>query len=136
MSNYISLDECQKGGLYKINSRNLSFGVFDGNGGFVGIREKFSNLYLFTEYHWDTGAPYGTVHPKELLEICSLSDIRERTGIYDGFTKRPVEFDKPVKDGGKGWYFVDTGEASEKISPHSEENKALFKYLEEKEKVV
>jgi hypothetical protein len=106
--------------------------VFDGSGGFVGIREKFGSEYLFTEYHWDTGAPCGTVHPVELLEMCPLSDIRESVGIVDAVTQRPVAFDKPVIDGGKGWYFVDTGEASNEIYPRSTENEALLNYLEEK----
>lgn len=128
----IPLDQCQKGSLYRIDSRNLAFGVFDGVDGFIGIREKFGSRYLFSEYHYDTGAPYGTVKPLELLEICPLSDIRETIGTFDGVTKRPVKFDTPIKDGGKGWYFEDTGEASESINPYSRENKDLFQYLMEK----
>lgn len=128
----ILLEQCRKGGLYRIHSRNLSFGVFDGEGGFVGIREKFGSLYLFTEFHWDTGAPFGTVKPVELLEMCPLSDIRESTGVVDAATQRPVAFDKPVMYGGKGWYFMDTGEASDEIHPHSQVNEALFNYLEAK----
>ena len=128
----IPLEQCQKGGLYRIRSRNLSFGVFDGNGGFVGIREKFGSEYLFTEYHWDTGAPFGTVKPVELLEMCPLSDIRESIGVVDAVTQRPVAFDKPVMDGGRGWYFMDTDEASLAISPRTIENEALFDYLEAK----
>ena len=128
----IPLEQCQKGGLYRIRSRNLSFGVFNGDGGFVGIREKFGSEYLFTEYHWDTGAPFGTVKPVELLEMCPLSDIRESTGAVDAVTQRPVAFDKPVMDGGRGWYFMDTDEASLAISPRTIENEVLFDYLEEK----
>lgn len=56
-----------KGHLYRIRSRNLSYGVYDGNGGFIGIREKFGALYLFTEYDYDQGAPYGTVRVVEDL---------------------------------------------------------------------
>ena len=68
--NYIPLSECVKGFVYLINSRNLGLGVFDGKGGFIGVREKFGDRYLFTEYHWDTGVPYGTVHPLE--KLCQL----------------------------------------------------------------
>jgi hypothetical protein len=70
---YIKLEDCKDGYLYKIFSRNLGYGVFNKNdNGFVGIRNKFGSDYLFTEYHWDTGAPFGTVHPKE--EICKIPD--------------------------------------------------------------
>ncbi len=64
----IPLTNCKNRHLYKISSRNLIFGVFNSeNNGFVGIREKFGDEYLFTEYHWDTGAPFGTVKPTEDL---------------------------------------------------------------------
>lgn len=43
-------DELAKGGVYKLQSRNLTVGVYDGNEGFIGIREKFGDEYLFTEY--------------------------------------------------------------------------------------
>lgn len=74
----IPLNECIHGHVYRIHSRNLDYGVFKSNiGGFTGIREKFGDHYLFTEYHYDTGAPYGTVHPLEDLGPCLLSDISE-----------------------------------------------------------
>ena len=38
------------GNLYKIRSRNLPYGVYDGQGRFIGIREKAGSLDLFTEY--------------------------------------------------------------------------------------
>lgn len=68
MNSYIPLSECKRGHLYRINSRNLSLGVYDGNWGFIGIRTKFGDRYLFTELHWDTGPPHGTVKPIEELE--------------------------------------------------------------------
>jgi hypothetical protein len=40
----------KKGVVYEIRCRNLLYGVFDGNRGFIGIREKFGYRYLFTEY--------------------------------------------------------------------------------------
>lgn len=63
----IALSECVKGHLYKVNSRNLELAVFDGETGFTGIREKFGDRFLFKEYHYDTGVPYGTVRPQEDL---------------------------------------------------------------------
>ena len=64
--------------------------------------------------------------------MCPLSDIRESIGVVDAVTQRPVAFDKPVMDGGRGWYFMDTDEASLAISPRTIENEALFDYLEAK----
>lgn len=70
MADYIPLSECKHGGLYKIHSRNLSIGVFNEDAkGFIGIRNKFDYDYLFTEFHWDTGPPFGTVQPHELLDM-------------------------------------------------------------------
>lgn len=48
--------------LYWIRSRNLVLGIWDSEKrGFTGIRRKWDDRFLFTEYHWDTGEPYGTV---------------------------------------------------------------------------
>ena len=45
----IPMSECKHGWLYKIDSRNLILGVYnETQQGFVGIREKFGNEYLFT----------------------------------------------------------------------------------------
>lgn len=57
----VPMGECVKGRVYEIRCRNLLFGVYDGEGGFIGIRTKFGSRYLFTEYHWDKGPPFGTV---------------------------------------------------------------------------
>lgn len=66
----IPLSECKNRGVYKIDSRNLSYGVFDEkHKGFIGIRYKFGDRYLFTEFHWDTGAPFGTVMPEKFIEM-------------------------------------------------------------------
>jgi hypothetical protein len=62
---YIALADCKISHIYKIYARNFKIGVFDGSDGFIGIREKFGSRYLFTEYHWDTGEPHGTVKPIE-----------------------------------------------------------------------
>lgn len=67
---HIPIEECKHGGLYRISSRNLSLGVFnEAAQGFIGVRGKFGCYYLFTEYHWDIGVPFGTVRPEELLEM-------------------------------------------------------------------
>jgi hypothetical protein len=76
--NCIPLDQCITGHLYRIHSRNLKLGIFDGKTGFIGIRLKFGFKYLFTEYHWDQGPPYGTVQPQE-----DLGPIPDDIEIYE-----------------------------------------------------
>lgn len=74
----IQLIECIPGHLYWLRSRNLALGVFkDTDNGFVGVREKFYSLYLFTEYHHDTGPPFGTATPVEDLGPCPIADLAE-----------------------------------------------------------
>ena len=73
---YIPVGECKRGHVYRIHSRNLSFGVFvpEKEDGFIGIREKFGSRYLFTELHADTGGSFGTVRPEE--DLGPLEDER------------------------------------------------------------
>lgn len=126
----IPLTQCRHRYLYRIGSRNLSLGVFDrGQNGFVGIREKFDDLYLFVEYHWDCGPPYGTVNPLEELEcIPETFSLAPRGPTYDRVTKRLVEWDKE-----RLWFFIDTGESSSAIRPVSSINRDLFNYLHARE---
>lgn len=64
----IPVENCKNRRLYKIQSRNLDFGVFnDATSGFTGIREKYDYFYAFEEYHWGTGEPFGTACPYEEL---------------------------------------------------------------------
>lgn len=132
----VPLPECVAGRLYKIMSRNLVLGVFDGKTGFIGIREKFGHEYLFTEFHWDTGPPFGTVSGVEETGVSLPSEIRlaEDLGTIDAATGRMVAFDKPVANGGRGWYFTDTDEPSEEIRPVNVSNGALFDWLMQKER--
>jgi len=78
---YLPIDQCKDGYLYRIHSRNLSTGIYsEKSKGFLGIREKFGHNFLFEEYHWDTGAPFGTVHPIECIGQCPIADfgLREK----------------------------------------------------------
>lgn len=129
--NYIPLSDCKDRYLYLINSRNLSYGVYnDQTKGFVGIRNKFGDNYLFTEYHYDNGLPFGTVFPKkELIKIPDEIELKETLGTIDHKSKRVVEFDKPVREGGKGWFYKDTGESDKNIIPISVNNGKLFDFL-------
>lgn len=133
MPKYIALEDCKDRFLYRLRSRNLGLGVFNKKtNGFVGIREKFGDRYLATEYHYDTGAPYGTACPLEELEEApaglEIVDLLE--GTVDGVTGRMVAFDNTIVDGTKrGWYFVDTGEVDEKIRPYAISNAKLKEWL-------
>lgn len=122
----IPLSECKHGYVYKLKSRNLTSGVFNKeDNGFIGIRLKFNYEFLFTEYHWDTGEPFGTAKPLELLEqIPSDIEIRETLDTIDSITKRFVDFKK-------GWYYTDTNEYDKKIRPITNHNEKLFEYLKQ-----
>jgi hypothetical protein len=81
----IPLAELKHGGVYRIRSRNLNVGVFnEQTKGFMGIREKLGDRYLFAEYHWDIGAPFGTVHALEFLGMCPLVDIDSHNNTVEG----------------------------------------------------
>ena len=131
----IPLKECKHRFLYRIHSRNLDFGIFNKeNNGFVGLRYKSGDLFLFTELHDDLGHPHGTVRPLEELEVLPEEiALKTRIESIDAITKRLVAFDKPKSHGGRGWYFLDTGESSEDIDPVARQNKELFNWLKEKE---
>jgi hypothetical protein len=126
-----SMENCIKGRVYKLKCRNLSLGVWNGRDGFIGIRTKFHDRYLFTEYHYDTGR-HGTVIDAEDTGVNIPEDIpiRERFNTIDLDTCRPVAFDKPISEGGKGWYFTDTGESNQDIKAFSPSNEELFEFLD------
>jgi len=126
------VEDCIKGRIYKLRSRNLSYGVWDGKEGFIGIRTKWHDSYLFTEYHYDASEIYGTVADAidTGIDVPSNIPIKTRLGTVDQETRRDVYFDKPVAEGGKGWCFKDTGEPSENIRPVSIGNNLLKQFLD------
>jgi hypothetical protein len=74
----ISIDDCRHGWLYRVYSRNLNLGVYrEEERGFVGIRHKMGRWYLFTEFHWDIGPPYGTANPLEAICECPVKRLDE-----------------------------------------------------------
>lgn len=139
--NKIPMDQCVKGRVYKLQCRNLPYGVYDGEEGFIGIRQKFGQFYLFTEYHWDRGAPFGTVSGQEDLGIDVPASILigENLGTYDHNTKRPLNYvdglksPRQIKSPG-WWVYTDTNEpAPQEVKPIEDENKALFDFLKQVE---
>ena len=128
---YIAITDCKHRHLYQIHSRNLSYGIYnEETKGFIGIRNKFGDNFLFTEYHYDIGSPFGTVRPKkELGKIPESLELKEYLGSIDYNSKRPVDFDEPVAEGGKGWFYIDSGESDSNIEPVAVNNEKLFEYL-------
>lgn len=94
VDNYIPLEKCKNGGLYKLTSRNLTLGVFSkADDGFYGIREKFKQRYILAEFHWDQGPPYGTAYPIEYVEMTSFKKLGEDFDIGGDPKKRKELFD-------------------------------------------
>ena len=74
-----------EGNLYRLQSRRLPYGVYNGRGGFIGIREKFGELFLFTELDWDKN---GTAR---VLEDLGASPAGvEPTERIDGAQNKPL----------------------------------------------
>ena len=53
--------ECIKGRLYEIDGRNFNVALYDGEGGFIGICQRFGIKYLFIEFPYDNDTRLGTV---------------------------------------------------------------------------
>ena len=89
---YINIDDCVDNHIYEIRSRNLTYGVYSANDhSFTGVREKFGSRFLFDEFHWDTGPPFGTVKPVEIISELP-ADIKTKKDLFeflDGF-ERPT----------------------------------------------
>jgi len=73
----IPLEDCKDGWLYKIDARNAGIGIFNAKDkSFTIARRKFTSTFLFDEFHWDTGAPYGTARPTE--ELCEAPQFSKK----------------------------------------------------------
>lgn len=130
--NRIALADCKHGYTYHITSRNLVVGVFNAETrGFIGIREKFGSEFLFTEFHFDTGAPYGTASPYEEIGKCPVADLRESFETVCSKCNKPVAFVRNLPDDKndmRGKWLHD-GTRCEDGYPTSPMNTALFDYL-------
>ncbi len=146
---YIPKSECKDRVLYRIHSRNLSLGVYRGvTGGFVGIRTKFGSRFLFEEYHYDNGPPYGTVFPVEELENLPDDIVNEESeGSLCRKCNKPAHYEY-WPDGGRRDKVLEGGNVvkvpgywkheEESDCPidgaFSVENKRLFDWLAEMDK--
>lgn len=141
----IPLDRCEDRGVYQIYSRNLTVGVFNkATRGFIGIREKFGSLYLFEEYHYDAGPPYGTVHPLRKLDavlpegillaeyLPSVFNPAQHHGVWCTGHDREVEFreDVPGVRHGKWFHLDDGSQLGDRERPGVKQNQPLYDFLE------
>jgi hypothetical protein len=126
---------CKVNFVYTLRARNLSLGAFTAAGTFIGLRTKFDSVFLDQELHFDRG---GSARPLKL--IAAIPDDIPLTfslGTYDINTSPPemVAFDKPIADGGKGWFYIKDGVPSKDIRPCSKLNTKLFNYLKDLEAI-
>jgi hypothetical protein len=63
----IKLEQLQRGRVYRLQSRNLECGVWNGKDGFLGIRTKFGLRFLDTEIHWGLSKTFGTAQAWETM---------------------------------------------------------------------
>lgn len=91
---YIARVDCRFRRVYELYSRNLLVGVYDGRGGFIGIREKLGSAFLFTEIHVDglEGRGWGTVRPLRDLGVDVPNEVPLR--LYT--ESRCSECDRPA----------------------------------------
>lgn len=132
----LKMDRLERGRVYELQARNFSTGVWNGEG-FIGIRTKFDNRYLFTEYHCGRGAPYGTVYPIRATDAVVPDGIElvERFSVRCAQCEGSVEFipDTPGTRIPGHWHHVDQA-LDAGHDPHGQaympDNEALFEFLE------
>ena len=69
----IPMTDCIPGEFYRVQARNFSYALCMEDKSFNGIRHKWGNTFIDTEFHWDTGAPHGTVKPLQRIELTALT---------------------------------------------------------------
>lgn len=83
MNDYIPMENLKPFYLYRIRARNAMYGIWlSQEQGFMIRRSKFGNYYTFIEYHWDTGAPFGTV--------CPIKELEPTGFVYEDFMNKEV----------------------------------------------
>lgn len=93
---HLPKEQLRNGAVYRLLSRNLSIGVWvEASGGFIGIRQKFTDEFLFTEYlsRECGGKPDGfdTAYPIECVgQIPTEIPLREHLGVWCRRCGNPV----------------------------------------------
>lgn len=123
---FIPKKDCKNRIVYKIHSRNLELGVYDErDGGFIGFREKFGSVYLFKEFHYDNGPPFGTVRPDEETgwRLPAFISLDETLGTVCGNCGGVVEY-----NGVDAWNHT-SKKKCENAAPQAVNNDDLSKWL-------
>lgn len=138
----IKLEQLRQGRVYRLQSRNLESGVWNGKDGFVGIRTKFGQRFLDMEIHWDLSETIGTAQALEVLGTIPESiSLDISLGTECGHCHKPVNYVKPLAEqkGASGEWLHDDGspncsvpvlnDKDCKASPVAIPNDALFAEL-------
>lgn len=142
---FIPVGELEHGCVYEIVSRNLYVGVWDsqannGGGGFIGIRQKFGDSYLFTEYEHTTGGNFGTARAFKKLDVKLPKGIVIGIDVefLDKTNGRLIEFTspRPPYGTGRGWVYSDAKEEVPTDNVLRVQNKPLFDILYQLDKEI
>lgn len=138
----IKLEQLQRGRVYRLQSRNLECGVWNGKNGFIGIRTKFGLRFLDMEIHWGLSKTFGTAQALESLGTISESiSLDISLGTECGNCHKPVNYVKrhAEQKGASGEWLHDDGSrncsvpvhdnTARKASPVAIPNDALFAEL-------
>jgi hypothetical protein len=139
----IKLEQLQRGRVYRLQSRNLECGVWNGKDGFIGIRTKFGQRFLDMEIHWGLGKTFGTAQALETLGTIPESiSLNISLGTECWNCHKPVNYVKhhAEQKGASGeWLHDDDGSpncsvpvqdnTARKASPVAIPNDALFAEL-------
>lgn len=104
--------------VYRLDSRNLSLGVYADNGCFIGLREKFGDRFLF--YESVTVRRYSAtrfVVPDSISIQVTLGTKNFSTG-------------KLIRYRGGAWYELDGDQPLKNVMPVSITNRYLIDFLE------
>lgn len=129
----LRMEELEDRQVYRLQSRNLVVGVWNQEtSGFIGIREKFGDEYLFTEYHWDFSTTYGTARPLEKIDGLVVPEevaLKESMDPLCEAHDLAMKFDRsPGALQGVWSHIVDGAECG---SPYTRTNQQLMAFLRE-----
>lgn len=135
------LAACEHRRLYRIGSRNLRYGVYNARThGFIGIRCKFGDFFLFQEYHKEVSRFIGTVNRGVALPELLPGNIRlieYRPAICETCRQRVrfVNSEKAKREGRtQGRWRHRSKSVCPDAFPVREDNSELFDWLEIMEK--
>lgn len=126
----IPLAQCKDRTLYRLEARNLLYGVFNAKAKiFIGIREKFGDEYLDAEDHHETGAPFGTAKPLvELTELPVEVVNAQSLGTFCLRCNSGCSWDST-----NGWLHTEPTECNE-CRPCGRHNQLLFDWIKDNTK--